>query len=260
MPQTRERLILNAVKLHYKGAPTVSVFKDSSLATTFTAPSHSTYKTKTFSVPAGTYGHIFDVTTNSTDMGDYELLTVPPSAYREQLLWHFYEIVFSGSVNVSLFLDEEERLGSGQYGASLSTTKSQDTQKVYMPALSYGRVPHVTNLASDTGEVYSWNPVQLPARFYSGIKSVSEIKITYRGNINVCLYMDGEKIGDEIQLSGEKDNSGREIYVTESQYIETGVIGRVFQWAQVSGTGDIISLETDAHIIEEQPVSIPEPQ
>ena len=76
----------------------------------------------------------------------------------------------------------------------------------------------------------------------------------------MCLYIDGEKIGDEIQLSGEKDNSGREIYVTESQYIETGVIGRVFQWAQVSGTGDIISLETDAHIIEEQPVSIPEPQ
>lgn len=261
MPQLRERQLLTGVQVHYKGAPTINVFADGSSKLSFTAPNHTTYKTRLFSAPAGTYGHIFDITSNSTEMLDYGFLTASPRQFTEQLIWHYYNVTFTGTVSVTLFLDEVERVGGSISTKTLTTTKGQETVKVYMPALAYGRVPHVTNATADTGEIFRWEPVQLPARFYSQEKSVSEIKVTYKGNVTLCLYFDGVKIGDEIQLKGEKDGySETDVYTTESIYIESGSIGRVFQWAQISGDGDIISVETDAHSMEQEPINIPEPQ
>lgn len=261
MPQLRERLLLTGVQAHYKGAPTINVFSDSVSKMSFTAPSHTTYKTRLFSAPVGTYGHIFDVTSNSTDMLDYGFFTASPKQYTEQLIWHYYNVTYTGSVNLTLYLDEVEKVGGNISTKTLSTTKGQETEKVYMPALAYGRVPHVINATADTGEIFRWEPVQLPARFYSQEKSVSEIKVTYKGNVTLCIYFDGEKIGEEMQLAGEKSTYGdSDVYSVESIYIESGSIGRVFQWAQISGDGDIISVETDAHSMEQEPINIPEPQ
>tara|TARA_Y100000361_G_C11150556_1_gene340746 strand:- start:307 stop:1077 length:771 start_codon:yes stop_codon:yes gene_type:complete len=255
MPQLRERLLLVGLQVHYIGTPTIKLFSDGVQKMSFTAPNHATYKTKMFSAPQGVYGHLFDITSNSTELLEYGFMTATPKQYTEQLIWHYYDITFSGTVNLTLFLDEISKVS----GKQITTTKGQETKKVYMPALSYGRVPHVTNATDDTGEIYSWQPTQLPARFYSGEKSVSEVKITYRGNVTLELYFDGDQMGDDIQLNGDKNNSAEDIYTVETIYVSAGSIGKVFQWVQSEGDGDVISVETDAHTVEEQPVSIPEP-
>ena len=264
MPQLRQRLLLNGIAVHYKGAPTVNVSVDGALSFTFTAPNHTTYRTRFFTAPAGVYGFIFDATSNSVDMLEYEFATASPSAFSEQTIWHYYEVTYRGTVNISLFLDEEERVGQSQSSTydivTLSTTKGQETEKIYMPPMSYGRVPHVTNTASDSGEIYNFNPVRLPARFYSDVRSVSEARITYKGQVNVCLYMDGNKIGNEHSFEGKTSEYGADIYSTEVFYVDAGTVGRVFQWEQISGNGDIISVETDAHPLEMEPANVPEPR
>ena len=67
---------------------------------------------------------------------------------------------------MSLFLDNELIVGDGDDADA--TTNGQvlndktATKKVYLPALSYGRLPHVINDITDDGDILKWNPVALP--------------------------------------------------------------------------------------------------
>ena len=187
-------------------------------------------------------------------------------SYNTQVVWHYYEITFTGTVNVSLYLDNVLLVGDGDDAVSttdkktLVTTKTQETTKVYLPALSYGRVPHVLNDITDAGQVLSWRPVALPARFYNTLEGVSEAQITYKDQVFVDLFIDGEKSGDTYQFEAEYDSLGNMIYTTKKFYVEGQTIGRVFQYIQSGGVGDVATFETDAHVVDEEQPRVTEPE
>ena len=142
---------------------------------------------------------------------------------------------------------------------TLTTSKIQETVKVYLPALSYGRLPHVLNDKSDAGNILGWNPIALPVRFYKTLEGVSECQITYKGDVFVDFYIDGVKLGDTYQFDEQFDDTGTSIYAVESFLLPENSGGYVFQYIQISGDGDIISVETDAHQLDLQPAMETEP-
>ena len=136
---------------------------------------------------------------------------------------------------------------------TLTTSKIQETIKVYLPALSYGRIPHVLNDKSDAGNILRFNPVALPVRFYKTLEGVSECQITYKGDVFVDFFLDGEQLGDTYQFDAQYDGNGKSIYGVQKFLLPENSGGYVFQYSQISGDGDIISVETDAHPLEFEP-------
>ena len=104
-----------------------------------------------------------------------------------------------------------------------------------------------------------FNPVALPVRFYKTLEGVSECQITYKGNVFVDFFIDGEKLGDTYQFEEQFDSSGTVIYGVEKFLLPENSGGYVFQYAQVGGSGDIISVETDAHPLDFEPSTETEP-
>lgn len=263
MPEIRNRIILRAIRLHYVGSPTISVYLDGAeVKIVDDLDSNSTYKTRTVTMPVGKVGFIPHVTSSSSDFTEITYITEDPQLFMEQRLWHYYEITFTGTVNVSLFLDEVLKVGDGdgldstKDRKTLVTTKNQNTVKVYLPPLSYGRVPHVLNDTDDTGEIISWLPIVLPARFYKTIQGASEGQITYKGECFVDFFVDGDRMGDTYHFPAIKDGNNNVIYSSSKFYLNDDLVGRVFQYRQVEGSGDILDIETDAHPLDLEPATV----
>lgn len=266
MPGLRERIILRGIRMHYTGSPTIVVTLDGENVSTISdLPTHTTYKTRVVTLPQGYYGFIPHYTSDSTDLMDAEFMAENPATYNAQNLWHYYEVTYTGTVNVSLYVDEDLKLGDGDGQDStkskktLVASRNQETTKVYLPPLSYGRVPHVLNDTSDQGEIIRWTPVVLPARFYSTLAGVGEGKITFRGECFVDFFLDGERIGEGYHFVSEKDRNGEFAYSSQVFYFNENTSGRVFQYEQTSGEGDILLVETDAHPVDVEPQSKEEP-
>ena len=265
----RDLNVMRSIVTHYRSnapsdsnGPEFKIFMDGSLRESLSnTPTHSTYKTRTFTVPDSVLGYIPHVTCDSQFVSDIQVFTEPVRDYSTQILWHYYEITFRGTVNVSLFLDGDLIKGDDagrntEYEkVTLTTARELRTAKVYAPPMSYGRLPHVLNDPSDSGNIVKWRPVALEARFYTPLRAATEGQITYRGDCNVCFYMDGNKIGDAYLFKGKRNQYGRSIYATERFYLDENTGGRVFQYDQIGGDGDIISLETDAHPLDYEPVA-----
>tara|TARA_Y100000310_G_scaffold20053_1_gene19555 strand:+ start:6745 stop:8046 length:1302 start_codon:yes stop_codon:yes gene_type:complete len=262
-------MVLRGITLLYKSSPQFTVSLDGSSVQAIaasTVPTQTKYAPRNITLPSGHIGYFphFE-STSTSDIADFNFITEPAASYSDQIVWHFYEVTFSGTVNVSLYVDNVLLVGDGDDASAtttkktLTTSKMQETIKVYLPALSYGRLPHVLNDKSDAGNVLRWNPVVLPVRFYKTLEGVSECQITYKGNIFVDFYLDGEKLGDTYQFDGQFDATGTSIYAVEKFLLQDNVGGYVFQYIQVAGDGDIISVETDAHPLEVEPVTETEP-
>jgi len=269
----RDLVVLRAVEAHYKNnnlgdstGPGLKMFMDGTQVKSITdAPPHTTYQTRTFTAPDGAIGYIPHITSDAQYNVDLKISADPVSAYSEQTLWHYYEITFRGTVYISLYLDGTLIRGDGdgvetdKKRVQLTTQKEIETKKVYFDPMSYGRMPHVLNDSNDAGDIVKWRPVALPARFYSSLKAVTEGQITYRGDCNVCFYFDGDKIGDQYLFKGKSNQYGNQIYSTERFYFDENSGGRVFQYEQIDGDGDIISVETDAHPLDYEPITENEP-
>ena len=264
-----ELSVVRSLRLIYKGSPQVVMSLDGSVLKTIatnTLPNNSEYKPKTISVPSGSIGYFPHFTsTDSSNIADFSFVTEPSGFYSDQVVWHFYEITFKGTINVSLYLDNVLVVGDGDDAdnnttkKTLTTTKVQDTKKVYLPALSYGRLPHVIHDVSDTGDVLKWSPVALPVRFYKTLEGVSECQITHKGVVFVDFYLDGEKLDETYQFDPTYDELGNSIYSVKKFLLPENPGGYVFQYIQVSGDGDIISVETDAHPLDFEPTLSEEP-
>lgn len=250
----RDRIILQAVKLHYKGdIPSATVSLDgSSKATIADLPVHNVHRTRRVSLPAGLSGFVPQFSANHATKIDANFEAVSASLFNEQQIWHYYEITYTGTVNVSVFIDENLVVDSKELTLpnvhGTSNAKQTHTQKVYLPPLSFGYVPHVFNNTSDAGDIVSAKPVTLPVAHYRGIRAVAEGQITYIGDIQVQFYMDGRELGDPYQFDEKTHSTGLPKYVTEKFYFPAGSIGHIFQWEQTSGTGNIAMLETDASL------------
>ena len=261
--------VIRGVTLLYKGSPQFTVSLDGASISSTNAsvvPTQAKFAPRNITLPSGHIGYFphFE-STNTSDIADFNFITEPSALYSEQIVWHFYEVTFSGTVNVSLYLDNVLLVGDGDDSSAttskktLTTSKIQETVKVYLPALSYGRLPHVLNDKSDAGNVLSWNPVALPVKFYKTLEGVSECQITYKGDVFVDFYIDGVKLGDTYQFDEQFDDTGTSIYAVESFLLPENSGGYVFQYIQISGGGDIISVETDAHQLDLQPATETKP-
>ena len=261
--------VLRGVTLLYKSRPQFKISLDGTTIQTVavdTVPSQTKFAPRNITLPSGHIGYFPHLESTSTsDIADFNFITEPSALYSEQIVWHFYEVTFSGTVNVSLYLDNVLLVGDGDDSSAstskkpLTTSKIQETVKVYLPALSYGRLPHVLNDKSDAGNILGWNPIALPVRFYKTLEGVSECQITYKGDVFVDFYIDGVKLGDTYQFDEQFDDTGTSIYAVESFLLPENSGGYVFQYIQISGDGDIISVETDAHQLDLQPAMETEP-
>tara|TARA_Y100001963_G_C6694876_1_gene406495 strand:+ start:311 stop:1105 length:795 start_codon:yes stop_codon:yes gene_type:complete len=248
----RDRIILQAIKLHYKGdVGSVSVSLDGSTKSTVTdLPDHSVHRTRRMSLPAGLSGFVPQFSTGHSTKIDADFEAVPASAFTEQQIWHYYEVIYTGTVNISVYIDENIVVTAKELTLpnvyDTTTPKQTHTQKVYLPPLSFGYVPHVFNATSDAGDIISAKPVTLPVAHYRGVRAVAEGQITYIGDLQVQFYMDGRELGGPYQFNEQTYSTGLPKYVTEKFYFPAGSIGHIFQWEQISGTGNIAMLETDA--------------
>ena len=267
----RDLVVLRSVEAHYKNnapndanGPGLSMFMDGSLKKSISdAPAHSTYKTRIFTAPDGAMGYIPHITSDAQFNVDLKINADPVSAFSEQILWHYYEITFRGTVHISLYLDGTLIRGDGdgeqddKQRVVLTTSKEIDTAKAYLTPLAYGRMPHVVNDSDDSGDIDKWRPIALTARFHTSVKAATEGQITYRGDCNVIFYFDGKQIGDPYLFKGERNEYGNEIYTTKRFYLSEDTLGQVFQYIQVDGSGDIIAVETDAHQLDLEPLTVP---
>jgi len=255
--------IVRGVTLLYKGSPQFTVSLDGSSISATNAsviPTQTKFAPRNITLPSGHIGYFphFN-STNTSDIADFNFITDAAALYSDQIIWHFYEITFNGTVNVSLYLDNDLLVGDGDDASAttlkktLTTSKIQETTKVYLPALSYGRIPHVLNDKSDAGNILRFNPVALPVRFYKTLEGVSECQITYKGDVFVDFFLDGEQLGDTYQFDAQYDGNGKSIYGVQKFLLPENSGGYVFQYSQISGDGDIISVETDAHPLEFEP-------
>ena len=122
---------------------------------------------------------------------------------------------------------------------TLTTSKIQETTKVYLPALSYGRIPHVLNDKSDAGNILRFNPVALPVRFYKTLEGVSECQITYKGDVFVDFFLDGEQLGDTYQFDAQYDGNGKSIYGVRSSYSQKTLVVMFFSILRSVGMGTL---------------------
>ena len=248
----RDRIILQGVKLHYKGDISSAVVSlDGSTKSTVTdLPDHTVHRTRRMSLPAGLSGFVPQFSTNHGTKIDADFEAVSASAFNEQQIWHYYEITYTGTINVSVYIDENIVVSAKQLTLpnvhDTTTPKQTHTQKVYLPPLSFGYAPHVFNNTADAGDIVSAKPVALPVAHYRGIRAVAEGQITYIGDLQVQFYMDGRELGNPYQFDEQTYTSGLPKYVTEKFYFPSGSVGHIFQWEQVSGEGNIAMLETDA--------------
>lgn len=251
----KQRQIFQSIILEYSGTPTITVSIDGTdKLTNLVLPEHTIRKTRIVDLPAGVIGYVPQLRSSHTDVFRFQFQGVPETQYQAQHIYHYWEITFQGTVNVSLFLDEVAKkpnnLGSDTITLTARDSRSQDTRRVYYPPLSYGWVPHYRHNVTNTnsGQILNARPVQLPPRFYKGLKDHSEIRITHEGFVQVAMYLDGEEV-DQYQFDASNTND----FVTEKAYLPSGSNGQVLQWIQYGGDGEIAVLESDVTLTDQEP-------
>ena len=250
----KERQIFRDVVVEYLGTPVISVTVDGTAKVTdLTLPQHTVRKTRFLSLPAGVIGYVPQLTTSHADIFRFQFRGTPESQYQDQAIYHYWEITFEGTVSVTLFMDETQKVpndaGSNDLVLSPRSSRSQDTRRVYYPPMSFGYVPHIRHTVSSTnsGQIISARPVQLPPRYFKGLREHSEIRVTHEGYVGMSVYLDGEKL-DDYQF----DETSTGNFVTQKSYLPSGAMGQILQWVQKTGDGEISIFETDLTIMDQQ--------
>ena len=257
----KDRQVFQSVLIEYEGKPTIKVTVDGSnvlTATGKTLPEHIVRQTRRVSLPQGAQGYVAQMSSNLTDITRYQFESQPESSFSSNILFHYYEITFNKSLQVKLYMDEISIKPNNSISkvVALKPRKGrvQDTVKVYFPPLSYGYIPHIEQVISSAqkGQILSSKPVALPIKYYKGLKTHTEYQVTYQGNVELALFMDGEQLSKEWlpEILIPQDGG----YKTHKVYFPANSSGQVLQWVQTDGDGDIALFETDQTLLDtEQP-------
>ena len=248
------RQVFHAINLRYKGQPTISLTIDgTAIVTNQQLPSHSVLRQRRIELPPGMVGYTPQLQSSFTDSLSYDFQGAPEQSYANQQLFHFFEVQFSGTVELEIYADEVRKAINNTDDTSITLTardsRKQDIRRVYFPPLTYGWVPqlrHVVN-SSEDGQVLSSQLRSLPARFSRGEKEHSEIQVTYQGDVTIDVILDGETI-DTYQLESDPYNANA--FVSEKEYLSSGARGHVLQWIQTSGNGEVAVFETDTTLTD----------
>jgi len=262
----KQRSVFRSVLIEYINQPAVSFFVDGTekLASTL-LPSHSIRKTRRFYLPPGAIGNTGQLYINSTftDIVDHKIESIPEETYKQNSIYHYYDIAFTGTVTLKLFLDEAEFNPNNGKVRTLTmsprSSKTQDNRKVYFPALSYGYIPHIQQVIETTedGQLISANPVALPPVYSKGLRTHSEFQVTYQGECNLEIFLDGTKIHEGFLPEQKIPQDGG--YTTLKDYLPSGSEGHVLQWLQSDGDGDIALLETDMTMSDREQPNVSNP-
>ena len=257
----KDRKVFQSVLLEYSGKPTIKATVDGShvlTATGKTLPNHLVRKTRRVSLPAGSHGYVAQMEADITDVTRHQFEGVSEAQYRENTLFHYYEITFLEELQIKMFIDEVVVKPNGNLDKVVSLKpragRKQDTIKVYFPPLSYGYIPHIEQDISSAqkGQILASRAVALPVKFYKGLKNHAEYQATYQGNVKLAIYMDGEELMNEWLPEIQIPQDGG--YKTHKDYLPANSAGQVLQWVQTDGDGDIALFETDQTLLDvEQP-------
>lgn len=257
----KDRQVFQSVLIEYEGKPIIKVTVDGDdvlTASGKTLPEHTVRQTRRISLPQGAQGYVAQMSSNLTDITRYQFESQPESSFSENILFHYYEITFNKSLQVKLYMDEVSIKPNNSINKVVSLKpragRIQDTIKVYFPPLSYGYIPHIEQVISSAqkGQILSSKPVALPIKYYKGLKTHTEYQVTYQGNVELALFMDGEQLSKEWlpEILIPQDGG----YKTHKDYFPSNSSGQVLQWVQTDGDGDIALFETDQTLLDtEQP-------
>ena len=263
----KDRQVFQSVLIEYEGKPTIKVTVDGSNVLTTTGktlPEHTVRQTRRVSLPQGTQGYVAQMSSNLTDITRYQFESQPESSFSANILFHYYEITFNKSLQVKMFIDEGSIKPNNNTDKILSLKprggRVQDTIKVYFPPLSYGYIPHIEQIISSAqkGQILSLKPVALPVKYYKGLKTHTEYQVTYQGDVELAIFMDGEQIAKEWlpEILIPQDGG----YKTHKDYFPSNSSGQVLQWVQTDGDGDIALFETDQTLLDVEQPQQPTPQ
>ena len=257
----KDRQVFQSFLIEYEGKPTVKVTVDGTNVLTTSGkmlPEHTVRQTRRISLPQGSQGYVAQLSSNLTDITRFQFESQPESSFSENILFHYYEITFNKSLQVKMYMDEDS-IKPNNSSSKIVTLKPrsgrvQDTVKVYFPPLSYGYIPHIEQVISSAqkGQILSSKPVALPVKYYKGLKTHTEYQVTYQGNVELALFMDGELLTKEWlpEILIPQDGG----YKTHKDYFPSSSSGQVLQWVQTDGDGDIALFETDQTLLDmEQP-------
>ena len=263
----KDRQVFQSVLIEYDGKPTIKVTVDGNdvlTATGRTLPEHTVRQTRRISLPQGAQGYVAQMSSSLTDITRYQFESQPESSFSENILFHYFEITFDKSLQVKMYMDEDS-IKPNNSASKIVTFKPrsgriQDTIKVYFPPLSYGYIPHIEQVISSAqkGQILSSKPVALPIKYYKGLKTHTEYQVTYQGNVELALYMDGEQLSKEWlpEILIPQDGG----YKTHKDYFPSNSTGQVLQWVQTDGDGDIALFETDQTLLDVEQPQQPTPQ
>jgi len=257
----KDRKVFQSVMLEYLGKPTIKATVDGSniLTTTGkTLPERTVRQTRRVSLPAGSHGYVAQMSADLTEVTRHQFEAVSESQYRDNTLFHYYEVTFHQGLQIKMFIDEVSVKPNNNTNKVLSLKprngRKQDTVKVYFPPLSYGYIPHIEQVISSAqkGQILASRAVALPVKYYKGLKSHAEYQVTYQGEVELALFMDGELLSKEWlpEILIPQDGG----YKTHKDYLPANSAGQVLQWVQTDGDGDIALFETDQTLLDmEQP-------
>ena len=255
----KDRQVFQSFLIEYEGKPIVKVAVDGSNVLTAsgkTLPEHTVRQTRRVSLPQGSQGYVAQMSSSLTDITRYQFESQPESSFSENILFHYFEITFDKSLQVKMYMDEDS-IKPNNSSSKIVTLKPrsgriQDTVKVYFPPLSYGYIPHIEQVISSAqkGQILSSKPVALPAKYYKGLKTHTEYQVTYQGNVELALFMDGELLAKEWlpEILIPQDGG----YKTHKDYFPSNSSGQVLQWVQTGGDGDIALFETDQTLLDQE--------
>ena len=252
------RQVVQAVNLRYKGQPTISITVDGvHLIQDQQLPAHNVIKNRRYALPPGGIGYTPQLQSVFQDTLVYQFEMQPDVNFSTQQLYHFYEVNFTGTVELELYVDEIQKSPNNMDGTSITLTprsdKKIDTRRVYFPPLAYGWVPQLKQVVNSSvdGQVLSARVRALPTRFFKGERDHSEIQVTHQGDLELEVYLDGSLM-QEYRFS--KDKYNEDAFKTEKEYLPSNSRGQILQWIQSDGDGEIASFETDITLTDlEQP-------
>ena len=263
----KDRQVFQSVLIEYEGKPIIKVAVDGTdvlTATGKTLPEHTVRQTRRVSLPQGAQGYVAQMSSSLTDITRYQFESRPESSFNENILFHYYEITFNSSLQIKMYMDElpvkPNNSSSRVVSLKPRSGRVQDTIKVYFPPLSYGYIPHIEQVISSAqkGQILSSKPVALPIKYYKGLRTHTEYQVTYQGNVELALYMDGEQLSKEWlpEILIPQDGG----YKTHKEYLPSNSSGQVLQWVQTDGDGDIALFETDQTLLDTEQPQKPTPQ
>lgn len=252
------RQVVQAVNLRYKGQPTITVTVDGvPILSDQTLPSHNVMKNRRITLPPGGVGYNPQLQSTFQGSLSYQFETIPDVQFSDQQLYHFYEVTFTGTVELQLYVDEVEKAPNNSENSSITLiprdSRNIDTRRVYFPPLTYGWIPQLKQVVDSTkdSQVLSNRIRALPSRFFKGEREHSEIQVTHQGPLELEVFLDGKLLA-EYRYASDKYND--DAFKTEKEYLPSSARGQILQWIQSDGTGEVASFESDITLTDrEQP-------